>query len=1033
MVEWNQQLQVDVRSPPPKRGLLAFHGVGSGKTVAQAACLRVIQRTCPQALVVLLSSGEILDKNMGEIAEALQSLSYESNVSSSHADCTSLRGQARCCRFPRFFASKESSPGHMLHARAVSGVVGPYGDHAYDGRQDCSSQGLQGAARDAAKKLWLPPLSDTELEGSFRIRNNMLPYMGRITQGLSTGLPRCIALTSQQLENELQGANRRHYYAVDLFNRPVVVMLDEAHEVFESSKTFPALQRFLQTQSSNVCNLFFTATPGSSPANMFALTRSLVEHDGSEAIADLALRFAESRNERQALINEWKELIRGRVHSYHILRDATIFPQLKFVPGVNADNSVMTVQPSGNVFREGNVSDPQCVGQPLSFAQSTPVLKHLQAVFYNGIGSKVSLLGHHIVQEAFETCVAHAHLNDDTCWLPVVYDAAASSQKKLSRQDRRAAARFALRLQGAVMYYANIYNVSKDLFTSRLKPVESCATAQFIGSSATGCPFQVNGQLLGFPLQRLKVYAHLDALKVKQGVRNSKTRLSFATAHLRSLDALQTFCPKMARLVEVVSNTAGKQLVACIDRDYYNIGDALQGLLSNQNLWQKPWVSLVEVLTRVLMSAEASTRSALLQSESEKPKSPSASTISCNTCELASDPAAVSTNRSPSSALIHQNLLSALRRIPDPIYLCMFELESQLQILVRQGVFGVIPSPRIRSTITQLSSLCRSDWLLNKNDGIYNHQDNADGGLLQLVVLNNTSYFTGVNYYGTSAMHIFDPMSFDRIFQFLGRATRMFHRDALSNYSAEGQQRVRGSINVCVYLYLVVPARTKPSRPLVSYSKAITVKDTEAAAALLESLQNERNELFLRQSSNMQQSYDDRTVDKYRLNQLDSIIARVQHLTELPTKNKNTRFNLAFPDGLDVAQQTAFAKEYEEVIAMYIAAVQASVNCAEDTSRVGYSTFAEEHERVGALPGGFSLADVSCTTQLFATGDESNNDPSAAISDPSNVSELNGTERFLLSLKRLWQQLLFASSGLHERQRLLADRAFGESGRTLLQ
>ena len=1039
MTEWSQELAANPMAPPPVRGLLAFHGVGSGKTVAQAACMRAIQRSCPEATILLLSSGEILDKNMNEIAEALQGIAVEASALQTATACPALDKQARCCRFPRFFASKTDEPGHMFVPHRVDGVTGPYGDHPYDGQRDCNGgRRLTGQARTQADKLWYPSLADTELESAnTQVRHNMLPYMGRTVSGVSKGLPRCVALTTAQLDRELQRNNRKQFYTIDFFNRPVVILLDEAHEVFESVATLPFLQKFLQDQSSNVCNLFFTATPGSSPAGMFALTRSLVDFETGAAIASLASSFNDSAD-RGAVIAQWRQLIRGHVHSYHVLRDPTMFPQLKFVPGVDADNSIMTSKPASKALYSAS-SDPECAGQPLSFADASAVLSHLRSVFSQGVSAMVSELGQDAVEEAFQTCVRHAHLNDDSCWTTVLKQV--DADHKLDDAKRRQMRAFLMRLQGAVMFYANIYNVSKALFEQPPKPVEACATAGYIGASKSRCPFQVDSQLLGFPLQRLRVYSHLTQQQASQGVRGSHTRLKWATSQLRNMDALKKFCPKMARLVEVVAVTQGKQLIACTDRDYYNIGDAMQGVLSNSRLWHKPWVSLVSVLRRVLLQASTETRSALIRpKESASLAVKTAASVSCTTCGNTSAPAPDenSGTRSAPSAEIHRALVQALQTIEDPIYLCMGELESCIRILVQERVFGHVPPRLLRSTVANISTLCRSDWILNKNDGVYNHQSNAEGNLLALVVLNDPSYFTGVNYYGTSAMHIFDPMSFDKVFQFLGRATRMFHRDDDSVYSSAGQHRVRQSISVCVYVYLVLPsAAAPPQHAVATITRTVHLRDRDAAAKLLQSLNDEILDLELQSASNAGVSYEQTYALDFRLRKLKSAVQTVEdalqntHVLDKPAAKK-TEFRLSFNSGLDLAQQAAFAKEYEEVIAMYIAAVQASVNCRERTTRAGYTTFEQEHDTVGALPGGFSLAQIACGEDDQSVDSAEPKTAAAAAPDSAPESEEDGTNSFLRSLKLLWKRLRFATVGLSEQQHMLARQAFGEQGGQIL-
>lgn len=536
------------KGSPPQHGMIAFHAVGSGKTLAQLAAIAQVKETFPEALILIVSKESALRKNISEMSEDAAAILKRNHDSGDYTNTTMtthsvLPRTAVSVNKPNAFATPAAMSAELKKKSAIRWPE---------------------PARVANDRTGLHFI-DTSLS---------VKFFGSIVSGPSAGLPRVVATTSIALGNELYRATPHKFYGarpvVDLFSRPVVIMMDEVQELFQldedkqanvNKNALGSLRKYMTEQQSNLYNIVFTGTLGSSASDIVDLCRLTATRSEQRSVQTSLNKYKGGLITLETFAREWSTVCGRMIHAFSVLRDHHLYPQIEVVPSFDVLHATDFQDVVTNAPKELTV----CKDLHSIATGDADLTARITAVFELEIRknqTRIQKYGQALI-EAYQTCVLGEASN------PRCYETIVDRHCRLSRNNTKF--RNAIkRLRGAVMYF--------NTFTAYRMPGAPETYASFLKIPMSGSADDL-----------VKNYAFSKQLfRLNKSIppESNAESLRYVFARMATGDLLKA-SPKLQKLVENVVSAArdrrGNQLVACLDMDYYNISDAICGALANSN------------------------------------------------------------------------------------------------------------------------------------------------------------------------------------------------------------------------------------------------------------------------------------------------------------------------------------------------------------------------------------------------------------------------------------------------------------------
>lgn len=751
MDRWKQ------RDSPPQHGLIAFHAVGSGKTIAQLAAIAQITRKFPEALILIVSKELVLRKNMIEMLDHARSIANYFNLPTP--------------------SSKPVLPPGSLPRTMVTTT-----DDSY-----ATPQGTSGKIKFHSNDfIWPSPArSAADKTGLHYTDWRLSDVFGVIESGPSAGLQRVIGTTSIGLGNELRRAKKHPRWGdravVDLFSRPVVLLMDEVQELYQSDEdkaahinqpALDALRKFMTTQQRNLYNILFTGTLGSSASDIINLTLLTSTHGQQRKLRALHEQYIKKTVTLEAMCRAWATICGSMIHAFSVLRDSQLYPQIEVVPGFdvlhNMNFSDVVARPVTQLV------NPTCSDVTSVVTSDYKFVARIRYAFQRELQKQQWQVNKYAAAllDTYKKCVL-GEASNEKCYKDVLEDYNLLGRKHLKFTN------MIKRLRGMVMYFNTMTDY--DMVAAIKGPVNYVSYSTTPNASLQ----LVRNYALSRPMYQL--YCKAGAMTPE----TDPKRLRSVFARMNTAQ-LQRASPKIARLVENVtklhtSKKNGNQLISCLDMAYYNVSDAICGGLLSTKLFVPLHADLAECTSdiRMLLTSKTADRKEFINRIAKR--------------------------------------LHAQNRVRYGDILGLYCVARQVGI-----------------PVTPSSAKHLKTALL---DALYQHELNVYGKLVHIVVLNAEDLFVGWQGRGTAACHIFDVMKMTSVSQFIGRAVRQYPRNSKSAYARDSEGSVRVTC-VIIYLNVTAKISNSTdhnqSDPTVAQSTSITAS---TQAQLIKMLRHKRRQV----------------------------------------------------------------------------------------------------------------------------------------------------------------------------------------------
>lgn len=288
---------------PPRRGLLAFHNTGAGKTAEMVGITLMSRIYCPDAIVVYVASPTQIN-NL-----------FKTDIVDEYNQY-----------FPTEMKREAGLPAQMDRGRAVfdrlSGVP----------------------------KLDFQTRTTTTRGPNIHTDCAFLPEFGYVR---GTKCPAVIGMTIGRLGSELEkleiaqggrpawaGSPTRH--PVHLEALKVIYIFDEAHNLqrpppkagsADYEDRYDRLRRHFLSKGSirRSFLVMMTATPASTIHDFFGLSKLLVDENAADKIQKIMNNYLQTMELTEPMLNEWASLLVGTVDAWQALRCFALYPRLHFV------------------------------------------------------------------------------------------------------------------------------------------------------------------------------------------------------------------------------------------------------------------------------------------------------------------------------------------------------------------------------------------------------------------------------------------------------------------------------------------------------------------------------------------------------------------------------------------------------------------------------------------------------------------------------------------------------------------------------
>lgn len=301
-------------APPQRRGVLAFHNTGAGKTAEMVGAALGCRVYNPEVMVVFVASSvQINNLFSGEIVDEYNNF------------------------FPVSMKKAAGLP-ETLDSKRVMWDRLP-GVPKYDYRtQQATTKGVNSHSGCA-----------------------VLPDFGKT----ASGAPAVIGITISRLGAELtklreaklgkQPWDNDNRFPLFLESVPVLYIFDEAHNLqkppakagsADYEDRYDVLrQHFLTPESqSNSFLTLMSATPATTVGDMMRLSQLLVAGDNVEKIEQLILTYLTDGVLTDTVLDEWASLLHGVVDAWQGLRCFALYPKLRFVNTNKGSSPLSTMQ-----------------------------------------------------------------------------------------------------------------------------------------------------------------------------------------------------------------------------------------------------------------------------------------------------------------------------------------------------------------------------------------------------------------------------------------------------------------------------------------------------------------------------------------------------------------------------------------------------------------------------------------------------------------------------------------------------------------